>query len=89
MVILVRSISETSLVLPVPWLRWTMTVMREGRHRLVHPRWGPIRVSPNPVPKAVDKSLNKPVKAHACWAGGVCLKKQQLLCSVQAHQFSL
>jgi hypothetical protein len=41
------------------------------------------------VPKAVDKSLNKLVKAHAWWLGGVCLKKQQLLCSVQARRFSL
>ena len=37
------------------------------------------RVSPNTVPKAVDKSMNKRARAHACWDGGVCLKKQQLM----------
>jgi hypothetical protein len=45
-------------------------------------------VSPNPVPKAVDKSLNKPAKAHACWAGGVCLIKQQLAGMARAQRTS-
>jgi hypothetical protein len=43
---------------------------------------------PNPVLKAVDKSMNKLAKAHACWRGGTCLKKQQLFCAVQTRQGS-
>jgi hypothetical protein len=43
---------------------------------------------PNPVPKAVDKSMNKLAKAHACWCGSMCLKKQHLFCSFQTRQGS-
>jgi hypothetical protein len=49
----------------------------------------PLTLPPNPVPKAVDKSLNKPAKAHACWLGGECLKKQQLQGSLQARPMRL
>ena len=47
-----------------------------------------VGVSPNCGTKAVDKSLNKPAKAHACWVGRVCLKKRQLIEADLAHSLS-
>jgi hypothetical protein len=38
---------------------------------------GVVQLSPQTVPKAVDKSMNNCAKPHPAWCGALCLKNGQ------------